>query len=249
MDSMTCIAIRTFIPQAIERARAMCRRDAATPRCSRRARASPFLTHRRAMRAASSSSSARIVRDHRFRRLRRVDARRIASARATDGDDERASTSFSIVPADAEDGLRRYRAVLAPLPRRWVPPRSRSLRRRSDLRRLRRVVAGRAVPGARALTALWAVGGPAAAAGLATGSVVGDVGVTCVASAEIIVGLDFPSAIAPAEIPGPIVAAQTVNLASLVGLRAWQTDRVETAARPRSRAGRGWDSCVVYARV
>ena len=67
------------------------------------------------MRAASSSSSARIVRDHRFRRLRRVDARRIASARATDGDDERASTSFSIVPADAEDGLRRYRAVLAPL--------------------------------------------------------------------------------------------------------------------------------------
>ena len=46
---------------------------------------------------------------------------------------------------------------------------------------------------------------------------------TCVASAEIIVGLDFPSAIAPAEIPGPIVAAQTVNLASLVGLRAWQT--------------------------
>ena len=67
------------------------------------------------MRAASSSSSARIVRDHRFRRLRRVDARRVASARATDGDDERASTSFSIVTADAEDGLRRYRAVLAPL--------------------------------------------------------------------------------------------------------------------------------------
>ena len=222
MDSMTCIAIRTFIPQAIERARDVSPgRDASvfpTPR------ASPFLTHRRAMRAASSSSSARIVRDHRFRRLRRVDARRIASARATDGDDERASTSFSIVPADAEDGLRRYRAVLAPLflaggflhvPDLFGAGPISGAFDASSL--------GELSPGARALTALWAVGGPAAAAGLATGSVVGDVGVTCVASAEIIVGLDFPSAIAPAEIPGPIVAAQTVNLASLVGLRAWQT--------------------------
>ena len=193
-------------------------------RCSRCPRASPFLTHRRAMRAASSSSSARIVRDHRFRRLRRVDARRVASARATDGDDERASTSFSIVPADAEDGLRRYRAVLAPLflaggflhvPDLFGAGPISGAFDASSL--------GELSPGARALTALWAVGGPAAAAGLATGSVVGDVGVTCVASAEIIVGLDFPSAIAPAEIPGPIVAAQTVNLASLVGLRAWQT--------------------------
>ncbi len=176
------------------------------------------------MRAASSSSSARIVRDHRFRRLRRVDARRVASARATDGDDERASTSFSIVPADAEDGLRRYRAVLAPLflaggflhvPDLFGAGPISGAFDASSL--------GELSPGARALTALWAVGGPAAAAGLATGSVVGDFGVTCVASAEIIVGLDFPSAIAPAEIPGPIVAAQTVNLASLVGLRAWQT--------------------------
>ena len=176
------------------------------------------------MRAASSSSSARVVRDHRSRRLRRVDARRVAFARATDGDDERASTSVSIVPADAEDGLRRYRAVLAPLflaggflhvPDLFgVGPISGAF----DASSL-----GELSPGARALTALWAVGGPAAAAGLATGSVVGDVGVTCVASAEIIVGLDFPSAIAPAEIPGPIVAAQMVNLASLVGLRAWQT--------------------------
>lgn len=201
----------------------MCRPDA-TRRRSPRARASPFLTHRRTMRAASSSSSARVVRDHRFRRLRRVDARRVASARATDGDDERASTSFSIVPADAEDGLRRYRAVLAPLflaggflhvPDLFGAGPISGAFDASSL--------GELSPGARALTALWAVGGPAAAAGLATGSVVGDVGVTCVASAEIIVGLDFPSAIAPAEIPGPIVAAQTVNLASLVGLRAWQT--------------------------
>ena len=145
-------------------------------------------------------------------------------ARATDGDDERASTSFSIVPADAEDGLRRYRAVLAPLflaggflhvPDLFGAGPISGAFDASSL--------GELSPGARALTALWAVGGPAAAAGLATGSVVGDVGVTCVASAEIIVGLDFPSAIAPAEIPGPIVAAQTVNLASLVGLRAWQT--------------------------
>ena len=178
------------------------------------------------MRAASSPASARIVRDHRVRRLRRVDARRVALTRATDDDDDdaRASTSFSILPADAEDGLRRYRAVLAPLflaggflhiPDLFgVGPISGAFDA-SSLRELS--------PGARALTALWAVGGPAAAAGLATGSFVGDVAVTCVASAEIIVGIDFPGAIAPAEIPGPIVAAQIVNLASLVGLRAWQT--------------------------
>jgi hypothetical protein len=189
------------------------------------------------MRAASSPASARLVRDHRVRRLRRVDARRVALTRATDDadDDARASTSSSILPADAEDGLRRYRAVLAPLflaggflhvPDLFgVGPIAGAF----DASSL-----GELSPGARALTALWAVGGPAAAAGLAMGSFVGDVAVTCVASAEIIVGIDFPGAIAPAEIPGPIVAAQMVNLASLVGLRAWQTAekrRGETRAR------------------
>jgi len=189
------------------------------------------------MRAASSPASARLVRDHRVRRLRRVDARRVALTRATDDDDDdaRASTSSSILPADAEDGLRRYRAVLAPLflaggflhvPDLFgVGPIAGAF----DASSL-----GELSPGARALTALWAVGGPAAAAGLAMGSFVGDVAVTCVASAEIIVGIDFPGAIAPAEIPGPIVAAQIVNLASLVGLRAWQTAekrRDETRAR------------------
>jgi len=189
------------------------------------------------MRAASSPASARLVRDHRVRRLRRVDARRVALTRATDDDDDdaRASTSSSILPADAEDGLRRYRAVLAPLflaggflhvPDLFgVGPIAGAF----DASSL-----GELSPGARALTALWAVGGPAAAAGLAMGSFVGDVAVTCVASAEIIVGIDFPDAIAPAEIPGPIVAAQIVNLASLVGLRAWQTAekrRDETRAR------------------
>jgi len=192
------------------------------------------------MRAASSPASARLVRDHRVHRLRRVDARRVALTRATDDDahdddDARASTSSSILPADAEDGLRRYRAVLAPLflaggflhvPDLFgVGPIAGAF----DASSL-----GELSPGARALTALWAVGGPAAAAGLAMGSFVGDVAVTCVASAEIIVGIDFPGAIAPAEIPGPIVAAQIVNLASLVGLRAWQTAekrRGETRAR------------------
>jgi hypothetical protein len=189
------------------------------------------------MRAASSPASARLVRDHRVRRLRRVDARRIALTRATDDDDDdaRASTSSSILPADAEDGLRRYRAVLAPLflaggflhvPDLFGVGPIAGAFDASSLSELS--------PGARALTALWAVGGPAAAAGLAMGSFVGDVAVTCVASAEIIVGIDFPGAIAPAEIPGPIVAAQMVNLASLVGLRAWQTAekrRGETRAR------------------
>jgi hypothetical protein len=189
------------------------------------------------MRAASSPASARLVRDHRVRRLRRVDARRVALTRATDDadDDARASTSSSILPADAEDGLRRYRAVLAPLflaggflhvPDLFGVGPIAGAFDASSLSELS--------PGARALTALWAVGGPAAAAGLAMGSFVGDVAVTCVASAEIIVGIDFPGAIAPAEIPGPIVAAQMVNLASLVGLRAWQTAekrRGETRAR------------------
>jgi len=189
------------------------------------------------MRAASSPASARLVRDHRVRRLRRVDARRVALTRATDDadDDVRASTSSSILPADAEDGLRRYRAVLAPLflaggflhvPDLFGVGPIAGAFDASSLSELS--------PGARALTALWAVGGPAAAAGLAMGSFVGDVAVTCVASAEIIVGIDFPGAIAPAEIPGPIVAAQIVNLASLVGLRAWQTAekrRGETRAR------------------
>lgn len=194
------------------------------------------VTYHRSMRAASSPASARIVRDHRVRRLRRVDARRVVLTRATDDDDDaRASTSFSILPADAEDGLRRYRAVLAPLflaggflhiPDLFgVGPISGAFDA-SSLRELS--------PGARALTALWAVGGPAAAAGLATGSFVGDVAVTCVASAEIIVGIDFPGAIAPAEIPGPIVAAQIVNVTSLVGLRAWQT--AEKKRRDETRA-------------
>jgi len=194
------------------------------------------VTYHRSMRAASSPASARIVRDHRVRRLRRVDARRVAVTRATDDDDDaRASTSFSILPADAEDGLRRYRAVLAPLflaggflhiPDLFgVGPISGAFDA-SSLSELS--------PGARALTALWAVGGPAAAAGLATGSFVGDVAVTCVASAEIIVGIDFPGAIAPAEIPGPIVAAQIVNVTSLVGLRAWQT--AERKRRDETRA-------------
>ena len=208
------------------------------------------------MRVASSSSSARVVRDHRFRRLRRVDARRVASARATDGDDERASTSFSIVPADAEDGLRRYRAVLAPLflaggflhvPDLFGAGPISGAFDASSL--------GELSPGARALTALWAVGGPAAEAGLATGSVVGDVGVTCVASAEIIVpgggelfaSSDDPLAHTEADVGkyfqfGPGVVAELFYHSGFCGPDKNQRKLKTTATMVRSCSGSPFDT-------
>jgi hypothetical protein len=75
----------------------------------------------------------------------------------------------------------------------------------------------------KALTLLWAVGGPVTATGLFAGTFLGDAGVTLIASAEIVLGIDFPDLIAPAELPAPIVAAQCVNIASLVALRLWET--------------------------
>ena len=75
----------------------------------------------------------------------------------------------------------------------------------------------------KALTLLWAVGGPVTATGLFAGTFLGDVGVTVIASTEIVLGIDFPDLIAPATLPAPIVAAQCVNIASLVALRLWET--------------------------
>ena len=218
---MTCIAIRTFIPQAIERARDVSPgRDASvfpTRACltfphtpSRHARRVLVLVRAHRSRSPLSSSPSRRRATHRLgarhRRRRRTRVAPFPSCPSTPRTVYVAtapSSPLSSSPVGSSTFQISSAPVRSPAPstrRRWA-----------------------SCPRARGAAALWAVGGPAAAAGLATGSVVGDVGVTCVASAEIIVGLDFPSAIAPAEIPGPIVAAQTVNLASLVGLRAWQT--------------------------
>ena len=147
---------------------------------------------------------------------------RVCVARARAGDDD--ASSFSLIPRDAADGLSRYRAVLAPL---FLAG---GLLHLPDCFGAGPISAACDVASfdalgapVRALTLLWALGGPAAAFGLATASFVGDVGVAVIASAEIVLGVDFPNLIAPAEIPTPIIAAQVVNLSSLVALRGWET--------------------------
>ena len=114
----------------------------------------------------------------------------------------RSKAGFSLVPKDAADGLRRYRAVLGPL---FLA---------GGLLHVPDVFGAGPVSSAcgvgsfaelttplKALTLLWAVGGPVTATGLFAGTFLGDVGVTLIASAEIVLGIDFPDLIAPAELP------------------------------------------------
>lgn len=144
----------------------------------------------------------------------------VARARASD----EGEASFSLVPRDATDGLSRYRAVLAPLFLAGGLLHLPDCFGAGPISSACGVASFDALDApVRALTLLWALGGPAAAFGLATASFVGDVGVVVIASTEIVLGIDFPSVIAPAEIPAPIVAAQVVNLSSLVALRGWET--------------------------
>ena len=75
----------------------------------------------------------------------------------------------------------------------------------------------------RAVTVGWAVLGPAAAVGLGTKRAWGEAILVGVASTEIILGVDFADAMAPAAIPTPVVAAQVVCLLSIVTIRAWKT--------------------------
>ena len=145
-------------------------------------------------------------------------------ARASEEDVEGAASTFSLVPADAQDGLSRYRAVLAPL-----------YFAGGALHAPDVLGAGPNSTGCgvspftdlstalQALTLLWAVGGPVAGVGLLNASFVGDIAVTAIASTEIIAGIDFPHVIAPASIPTPILYAQIINLTSLVALRAWES--------------------------
>jgi len=144
----------------------------------------------------------------------------VARARARD----EGEASFSLVPRDATDGLSRYRAVLAPLFLAGGLLHLPDCFGAGPISSACGVASFDALDApVRALTLLWALGGPAAAFGLATASFVGDVGVVVIASTEIVLGIDFPNVIAPAEIPAPIVAAQVVNLSSLVALRGWET--------------------------
>lgn len=139
-------------------------------------------------------------------------------------DDDGASSSFSLVPRDAEDGLSRYRAVLAPLFFAGGALHAPDVFGAGPISHVCDVnaFADLSAP-LQALTLLWACGGPVAAVGLLRASFIGDVAVTAIASAEIIIGVDFPSAIAPAEIPAPILCAQVINLSSLIALRSWET--------------------------
>ena len=50
-----------------------------------------------------------------------------------------------------------------------------------------------------------------------------------VASAEIVLGVDFADAMAPAAIPPPVVAAQVACLFSDVAIRGWKWKTTEGA--------------------
>ena len=175
------------------------------------------------MLAASVSRPRVVLGGRRARTKTPAPSRSIVRTRAAGaGDGE--SGGPSLVPADAADGLRRYRAVLGPL---FLA---------GGLLHVPDVFGAGPVSAAcdvgsfaelttplKALTLLWAVGGPVTATGLFAGTFLGDVGVTVIASTEIVLGIDFPDLIAPATLPAPIVAAQCVNIASLVALRLWET--------------------------
>ena len=77
-------------------------------------------------------------------------------------------------------------------------------------------------PVLQAVTLGWAVCGPVASFGLAFGKPWGDAIVVGVASAEVILGIDFTEATAPSPIPPPVVAAQIVSLASAFAIYAWR---------------------------
>ena len=75
----------------------------------------------------------------------------------------------------------------------------------------------------RAVTLGWSVLGPVAAFGLGVGAWWGEAILVFVASAEIVLGVDFADAMAPAAIPPPVVAAQVACLFSNVAIRGWKT--------------------------
>ena len=169
-----------------------------------------MLAHR-----ASARAPARVVVSSRARR---------ASSRAPRAAPSDDSPSFSLLPANAADGLNRYRLVLGPLFALGGALHVPDLFGAGLIARACEATSFDGMPTfARGITALWALGGPATAAGMFAGARWADVGVVVIASTEIIAGVDFTEAIAPVEIPGPIVAAQCVNLAALVALRAWET--------------------------
>ena len=145
-------------------------------------------------------------------------------ARASEEDVEGAASTFSLVPADAQDGLSRFRAVLAPLFFAGGALHAPDVFGAGPISNVCGVSAFTDLSTAlQALTLLWAVGGPVAGVGLLNASFVGDIAVTAIASTEIIAGIDFPNVIAPASIPTPILYAQIINLTSLVALRAWES--------------------------
>jgi hypothetical protein len=182
------------------------------------------------MRAATHACTAlhaRVV----HRRSSRTRITQLTSA--TDGGDAQTSSStFTLLPKDASDGLKRYRAVLGPLFLAGGALHVPDLFGAGLISQQCGVESfGELSLALQALTALWAFGGPVTAFGLFTGSFAGDVGITAIASTEIILGIDFPAVIAPADLPTPIIAAQIVNLVSLVGLRGWETVEKKNAAR------------------
>ena len=102
-----------------------------------------------------------------------------------------------MVPKDAADGLRRYRAVLGPL-----------------------FLAG----GLLHVPDVFGAGPVSSACGVGSfAELTTPLKALTLLWAEIVLGIDFPDLIAPAELPAPIVAAQCVNIASLVALRLWET--------------------------
>jgi len=149
---------------------------------------------------------------------------RRASSRALRATPTDGASTFSLLPANAADGLNRYRLVLGPLFALGGALHVPDLFGAGLIARACEATSFDGMPTfARGITALWALGGPATAAGMFAGARWADVGVVVIASTEIIAGVDFTAVIAPVEIPGPIVAAQCVNLAALIALRAWET--------------------------
>ena len=132
------------------------------------------------------------------------------------------------MPKDAADGLRRYRAVLGPL---FLA---------GGLLHVPDVFGAGPVSSAcgvgsfaelttplKALTLLWAVGGPVTATGLFAGTFLGDVGVTLIASAE----LDKTSVRGVEEYMGVVVGLLMIGLGAY-GL--WDASRVTRDASEAS---------------
>lgn len=134
--------------------------------------------------------------------------------------------AFSLVPKTPKDAIARHRAVLLPLFTLGAALHAPDLLGRGIVSHACDATSfATLTPFGRGVTALWVFGGGATAAALASGTVWADVGVLTIALVEIASGTAFSEAIAPVEMPTPIVIAQCVNVAAVVGFRSWE--RVE----------------------